>query len=119
MSNISLDGVVVVTSHLEAQRHFYADVLGLPVRSEYGDAVFFGGEGARLVLFSEGHHPEATRRLAPADHGIGHLEFGLPSAAVPAAQQRLLGAGHHAYREVFQDADGNLLHFVADRRHAW
>lgn len=115
----TLDGIVLVTSRLGAQRRFYADVLGLPIRSEYPDAVFFGGDGARLVLFREAHHPEATRRLGGADHGVGHLEFGLSSAAVPGAQRRLADAGHHAYREVFHDADGNLLHFVADRRHVW
>lgn len=114
-----LAGVVLVTSELAAQRAFYRDVLGLPLRADYGSAAFFEAGATRLALFARGHHPEADERLRDASKGIGHLEFAIAEAAYPELRDQLTEAGHRAYRENFQDADGNLFHFVPGGKHTW
>ena len=118
-TDIGLVGLVLVVKDLDRQRAFYRDVLGLPLRSEYGSAVFFESAGARLALFDRGHHPEAIERLEGAPKGISHLEFAIPSARYAEMTDRLRRSGHHAYRENFEDADGNLFHFVPDGRQTW
>lgn len=110
---------MLVVDDLDAQRAFYRDVLGLTLRSDYGDAVFFEAGPTRLVLFARGHHPEADSRLGGAARGISHLEWAVPAAGYPPLRDRLTEVGHRAYRENFQDADGNLFHFVPDGRQTW
>lgn len=118
-AHLSLDGIVLITGNLGAQVRFYNQQLGLPVRSRYSDAVLFDCGGARLGLFGSAHHPEATRRLGEADHGVGHLEFGIRSSALPALAKDLTERGHKAYGETFEDVDGNLFHFVPNHHHRW
>jgi catechol 2,3-dioxygenase-like lactoylglutathione lyase family enzyme len=118
-TDIGLVGLVLVVKDLDRQRAFYRDVLELPLRSEYGSAAFFETAGARLALFDRGHHPEAIERLEGAAKGISHLEFAIPSARYEELTDRLRRAGHHAYRENFEDADRNLFHFVPDGRQTW
>lgn len=107
----SLDAVVLIAKHLEVQRRFYADILGLPVVGDYGDAVFFDCGAQKLALFAHSHHPEGTERLEGASKGISHLEFGISREDYEAMKERLRSQGFHAYGENFCDADGNLFHF--------
>ena len=107
----SLDAVVLIVRDFDAQQRFYADVLGLPVAGDYGDAVFFQCGDQKLALFAHSHHREGTERLDGASKGISHLEFGISRGDYEAVQQRLRSQGFHAYAENFCDADGNLFHF--------
>lgn len=112
---LGLDAVVLIVKDLQAQRFFYADVLGLPIAADYGDSVFFECGRQKLALFSHSHHPEGTRRLEGATKGISHLEFRIALADEEELRQRLTDAGFHAYRDSFCDADGNLFHFNSYR----
>jgi catechol-2,3-dioxygenase len=107
-----LHAVVLVVEDLEAQRRFYTEMLGLTEDANYGDAVFLSCGRQKLALFAHGHHRQADERLDGARHGISHLEFAIDRADEAALVERLTRAGFHAYRDSFQDADGNLFHFV-------
>ena len=107
----SLDAVVLIVKDLEAQKRFYAEVLGLPVWGDYGDAVFFECGEQKLALFAHSHHAEGTRRLEGAAKGISHLEFGIAREDYPAMKEQLQSQGYLAYSDNFCDADGNLFHF--------
>lgn len=107
----SLDAVVLIVKDLDAQKRFYAEVLGLPVWGDYGDAVFFECGEQKLALFARSHHEQGTRRLEGAAKGISHLEFGIARKDYPVVKRRLESEGHLAYRDNFCDADGNLFHF--------
>jgi catechol 2,3-dioxygenase-like lactoylglutathione lyase family enzyme len=106
-----LDAVVLIVKDLERQRRFYRDVLGLRLVSDYDDAAFFECGQQKLALFSRGHHSEGTKRLDGASKGISHLEFRASQADYKALRDRLTREGFHAYRDNFEDADGNLFHF--------
>lgn len=108
---LGLDAIVLIAKDLERQRRFYRDVLGLSVDSDYGDAVFFECGQQKLALFSGTHHAEGTERLEGASKGISHLEFRISRADYEALCERLTREGFHAYRDNFDDADGNLFHF--------
>jgi catechol 2,3-dioxygenase-like lactoylglutathione lyase family enzyme len=108
----ALHAVVLVVRDLDAQRRFYTEMLGFKVDADYGDAVFLSCGSQKLALFAHGHHPQAEERLDGARHGISHFEFAIDGADEPAFVERLTTAGFHAYRDSFQDADGNLFHFV-------
>lgn len=112
---VGLDAVVLIVKDLGAQRHFYGEVLGLPLKGDYGDALFFGCGNQTLALFALSHHPEGTKRLEGATKGISHLEFRVHEQDYAAIRQRLTDLGYEAYRENFQDADGNLFHFNTER----
>lgn len=107
-----LGAVILITPDIDAQRRFYADVLGLEVAGDYGDAVFFRLGDQTLAIFGPSHHPEGTRRLDGAAKGISHLEFMIPSDAEAEWDQRLRETGHHAYGNNYEDADRNLFHFT-------
>lgn len=107
-----LHAVVLVVHDLQAQRHFYTEMLGFSVDADYGDAVFLSCGRQKLALFAHGHHPQADERLGGANHGISHFEFAIDQADESGFVERLTRAGFHAYRDSFQDADGNLFHFV-------
>ncbi|MDS0259317.1 VOC family protein [Haloarcula sp. S1CR25-12] len=91
------DGTDVGHVHLEvtdldAAREFYADALGMTVRTTYDGAVF-------LAAGEYHHHIGANvwhGRSAPASgRGLAWFELGLPSdAAVAAARERLAAAGY-------------------------
>ncbi len=106
---LGLDAVVIIVKDLEAQRHFYLDVLGLALGGDHGDALFFDCGDQKLALFAHSHHAEGTRRLEGASKGIGHLEFRIAPSDAGRLYRRLTDAGFHAYRDNFCDADGNLF----------
>jgi catechol 2,3-dioxygenase-like lactoylglutathione lyase family enzyme len=110
----SFDGVTIIVKDYEAQKKFYRDVLGLPVESEYSDAIFFKIGGNKLSLFAKGHHKEGDESLEGASKGISHFEFGVSSEAAKDLDEKLKKAGFHAYRDNYKDADGNLFHFNLD-----
>ena len=112
---LGLDAVVLIVKDLPAQRHFYRDLLGLPLTGDYNDAVFFDCGSQKLALFAPSHHPEGTKRLEGASKGISHLEFRIAPGGEEELRRRLTQAGCHAYRDNFCDADGNLFHFSLAR----
>ncbi|GGA44123.1 hypothetical protein GCM10007416_16590 [Kroppenstedtia guangzhouensis] len=69
-------------------------------------------EEQKIALFAQGHHREGTQRLEGAAKGISHLEFTIDPQDAQAWDRRLKQAGFHAYRSNYEDADGNLFHFV-------
>ncbi len=107
----SLDAVVLIAAHFEEQISFYHDVLGLELVSQSAESAFFRCGQQMIAIFSLNNHPEGTKRLGGADHGISHLEFGLPAAEKNTMYEKLTEAGSHAYGDNFEDADGNLFHF--------
>lgn len=107
----SLDAVILLTSNFNSQLEFYRDTLGLTPSALYSDAAFLKAGGQTLGIFGATHHPEAAQRLGGGTHGLSHLEFGISGSDFAAFQQRLDQAGARAYRDNFQDWDGNLFHF--------
>lgn len=112
----SFDGVTIIVKDYEAQKKFYRDILGLPVESEYSDAIFFKIGEKKLGLFAKGHHKEGDESLEGASKGISHFEFGVSSETAKELDEKLKKAGFHAYRDNYKDADGNLFHFNLDRK---
>lgn len=110
----SFDGVTIIVKDYQAQKKFYKDVLGLPVESEYSDAIFFKIGDRKLGLFAKGHHKEGDESLEGASKGISHFEFGVSSETAKELDEKLKKAGFHAYRDNYKDADGNLFHFNLD-----
>lgn len=110
----SFDGVTIIVKDYEAQKKFYRDMLGLPVESEYSDAIFFKIGEKKLSLFAKGHHKEGDASLEGASKGVSHFEFGVSTESSKLFTEKLTKAGFHAYRDVFKDADGNLFHFNLD-----
>lgn len=107
-----LEAVVLIVEDLEAQTRFYRDLLGLEIVGDYGDAVFFGCGAQKLALFAMSHHPEGTRRLKGASKGLSHLEFRIRPEDYEPVKERLTEAGCLVRADNFEDADGNLFHFV-------
>ena len=110
-----LHALVLIVKDLEKQKAFYQNVLGLPLDSDYGDAVFFDCGNQKIALFARSHHPEGTESLEGAPKGISHMEFRIPASRRESFDRRLREAGFHAYGDNYRDADGNLFHFVFDR----
>lgn len=110
----SLDGITIIVKDYAAQKKFYKDVLGLPVESEYSDAIFFKVGDRKLGLFAKGHHKEGDASLEGASKGISHFEFGVSAEDAKLLDEKLKTAGFHAYRDNYKDADGNLFHFNMD-----
>lgn len=107
----SLDAIVLIANDFEKQRQFYKEVLGLEVIEEYSDAVFFAIGAQKLAIFAKNHHPEGTRRLDGATHGISHLEFGINKDDAKQLTEKLKAVKALADDRHFQDSDGNLFHF--------
>lgn len=117
MSRIQgLAGVALIVRDLERQMAFYAETLGLPLQASSHDAAFFDCGPQKLALFGPTHHPEGTKRLEGAGKGLSHLEFAISPRDESAIRGELEGGGFHAYRDVYEDADGNLFHFVTGPR---
>lgn len=104
--------MVLIAAHYDLQVAFYRDQLGLHVRSSHHGATFFDCGDQVLAVFARGHHPQGDKSLGMASHGISHLEFIISAGDAEVLSSRLIGAGMHAYEDVFHDADGNLFHFV-------
>ena len=107
----ALDGVILITNRFEQQCSFYGSTLGLEQLAGYRDAAFFKVGNQKLGIFATSHHPEAVSRLGGSDHGLSHLEFGVYASELPKVTERLDAFGSRAYRDNFQDPDGNLFHF--------
>ncbi|NEP00405.1 MAG: glyoxalase/bleomycin resistance/dioxygenase family protein [Symploca sp. SIO2E9] len=107
----SLDAVILIAADFEEQVRFYRDVLGLESISKSSETAFFRCGEQKLAIFSRSHHIEGTKRLGQADHGISHLEFGVPHDKKDLIYKQLTEAGARAYGDNFEDADGNLFHF--------
>lgn len=88
--------------------------MGFRLLSYAEGAAFFGVGEQKMAVFERGHHPEGDQALRGASHGLSHIEFNLPAADIQEMASRLQQAGAQAYRDNFQDADGNLFHFVSD-----
>lgn len=115
----SFDGMTIIVKDYQAQKRFYKDVLGLPVESEYSDAIFFKIGDKKFSLFAKGHHKEGDASLEGASKGVSHFEFGVSTETSRLLTEKLTKAGFHAYRDVFKDADGNLFHFNLDGKIAY
>ena len=108
-----LNAVVLIADDFVGQVAFYRDMMGFKVICSYTDAVFFEVGSQKLAVFARGHHPEGDHALRGASHGLSHLEFNIPASALAEMESRLRKAGAHAYRDNYQDADGNIFHFVS------
>ena len=108
-----LDAVVLIVKDINKQKTFYQEVLGLELEADYGDAVFFKVGQQKLALFSKSHHKEGTERLEGASKGISHLEFRVSKKDMDELSKRL--KGFHAYKDNYQDSDGNLFHFNVEK----
>ncbi len=109
---LGLAGVALIVRDFDRQLAFYKDTLGLPLQSSSSDAAFFDCGPQKLALFAPTHHPEGARRLEGAGKGLSHLEYAVVSDGESELRRRLDERGFHAYRDVYQDADQNLFHFV-------
>ena len=107
-----LHAVILIANDYKNQLEFYRDTLELEIAMEYEDAVFFKAGEQMLAIFSNEHHAEGTKRLKGGEHGISHLEFNLDESEREAMYEKLRNKGAHAYGDSFEDADGNLFHFV-------
>lgn len=116
---MSFDGITLIVKDLEAQKVFYRDMLGLPIESDYGNAVFFRLGDRKLGLFALGHHPAGDESLEGAEKGVSHMEFGISSSQYEELKKRLIDHGFHSERDNFRDADGNLFHFNYDGKINW
>ena len=114
MNSPKFSGVNLIVKDIEKQKTFYRDILGLSIETDYGDAVFFNMGDIKLSLFSHEHHVEGDASLEGASKDISHLEFSVGSNDLQELSEKLADQGFHAYRDNYQDADGNLFHFNPD-----
>jgi catechol 2,3-dioxygenase-like lactoylglutathione lyase family enzyme len=95
----------VFITDMNASLAFYTDVLGMTVKSHYGDhwaEVSAGG-------FDIGLHPK--RDEGPAPGQLGSIIVGLIATDLGAARPRLLEGGAKDVAEVVQGDGGSFLHF--------
>jgi len=107
----------IVCDDLEAQRHFYRDVLGLTERNVIVGTSGFEVDGNLLELFAKSNMPQYARA------GVG---FGFVVEDIQLARATLIERGVTAVGEVdgaggahwayFRDAEGNLFELV-ERAH--
>lgn len=113
MEEIAIVGVVIVAERFDEQVAFYRDELGLKLTDDWGDAVRFrSSNGVELTIFAATHDRRSMERLAPAKHGLSHLEFAVNRDRRPALEAQLRSAQREAHSSNFLDADGQLFHFV-------
>lgn len=108
---LGLDALILIANKYEDQCAFYEKVLGLPVATKGPDFVFYKVGEEVLGIFARSHHPEGTRRLGGADHGISHFEFRIREKDRTEFTRRLEEARALVADENFCDSDGNLFHF--------
>jgi len=106
--------VALTTRDMERSRHFYRDILGLPLLFEAGGMMFFDLCGLRLMIGSEavgGQPPGGSilyfeapdiDRLGPALEAKG-VQFPGPAQVVQRAET------HELKLRAFRDPDGNAL----------
>jgi catechol 2,3-dioxygenase-like lactoylglutathione lyase family enzyme len=107
----------IVCDDLEAQRHFYREVLGLRERDVRAGSSWFELDGKLLELFAKSERPQYARR------GVA---FGFVVEDIESARSTLLQRGVIAVSEIeggsgdrwayFKDADGNLFELVERAR---
>jgi catechol 2,3-dioxygenase-like lactoylglutathione lyase family enzyme len=127
-----------VSSDHECTRHFYEDVLGIPltdfwierevlggVEHEFGLASYGLADGSSLSFFNFAD-PELQARYAPKPQGLFvHLALKIAPEQQVALRERLTAAGipamefHHGYaRSLYvEDPDGQTLELCVDPDH--
>lgn len=111
---VAIHGIVLVTERYAEQVSFYRDELGLEMVDDWGDAARFrSSNGIELTLFARSHDRRSLERLAPATHGLSHLEFSASSEVRRDLEGRLQSSGRVSHGANYLDADGQLFHFVA------
>ena len=110
----SFDGIILIVKDIKKQKDFYEKILGLPLESDYGTAVFFKLGNKKIGLFSQEHHLEGLKSLEGAKKGISHVEFGVTSKDFKKISKLLTEKGFHAYGDTYKDADGNLFYINID-----
>ncbi len=94
----------VFITNMSAALAFYTNVLGMTVKSNFGDdwaEVSAGG-------FDIGLHPKSERGPAPGQ--LGSIIVGLIATDLGAARPRLLAGGAKDVAEVVQGDGGSFLH---------
>lgn len=110
---VAIQGIVLVAENFAEQVAFFRDQIGLHLASDWGDAVrFVGSNGVELTIFATSHDQASLDRLAPARHGLSHLEFGVGAAERAHLEEELRRTGRATGRSDFLDTDGQLFHFV-------
>ncbi len=109
-----IDAVVLIVKDIKKQKEFYQNILGFEIEADYGNEVFFKVGNQKLAIFSQGAHPEGDKRLEGAKKGISHLEFRISKQDLKKLEKKLKDKGFHAYKDNYEDSDGNLFHFNID-----
>ena len=103
----------IVCDDLQAQRHFYRDVLGLTESNVQVGSIWFEFDGKLLELFAKSDLPQYARR------GVA---FGFAVPDIHSARATLLERGVQPVSDIdggpdarwayFKDAEGNLFELV-------
>ena len=129
-----------VTSDLEATRHFYEDVLGLPLTATWTEVdhlpdrarvychCFFELEDGSALAFFQFADPSSEPAPLVQETGSIHLALSCTAETQAAIHRRLIEAGHsdrvtvrdHGYCEslYLRDPNGLRLEFTVDRPEA-
>lgn len=106
--------MVLVVKNIEKEKKFYRDVMGFAVEADYESEVFFNVGNQKFAIFAHGAHTEGDKRLEGAKKGLSHLEFRIDKKDLGKMEETLKKKGFHAYKDVYEDPDGNLFHFNTD-----
>ena len=103
----------IVCDDLQAQRHFYRDVVGLTESNVQVGSIWFEFDGKLLELFAKSERPQYAQR------GVA---FGFAVPDIESARATLLERGVQPVSEIeggsdarwayFKDAEGNLFELV-------
>ena len=121
----SLRQVMQPVADMERGKHFYEQVLHLPLKADYGSLVFFdiGGDTRLLLEANEGGPSGSILYLAVEGIEDRTKELDAAGVEVVAAPHRIFvdeagtfgPAGEEEWMAFFKDSEGNTLAFVERR----
>jgi len=125
-----------VTRDMEATRHFYEDIIGMPLVATWSEAdelfgkervychCFFGLEDGSALAFFQFANPEDADLFGPKmpPSPFHHIAVNVDAALQAQVEQRLNGVGHEFYvlehgycRSIYAtDPNGMILELCAD-----
>lgn len=118
--NPTVDGILetsLYVSDLSRAVHFYNELFGFPLISDFGERGCAMQAGPRqvLLLFKKG----ASRNIPSPHDGDGelHLAFAIPASALAAWESRLAEKSISIEEKTFWDRGGKSLYFRDPDRH--